>query len=293
MFGLFLSQALPLIALDGLLALGYVIVYRATGVLNFSMGGFLLIGAEVGFALGAAGVTALVGYLVVSVTGLVLGAVFYMAFLRRLDGQPSWVPTLVTIAIGFYVIPSVVQYIWGTQVQAYSGSLGFANTLVILGNGVDMTTVEIGLLAVFLIAQLGFGIVDRFTRLGIRMRATARDSQLAAYRGIRVGAILALAWGLSTALAMFVGFASATDGGQLYPAAGTMAISAFPAAMLGGLDSVAGVFVGAVVVGVAVAAISTFGNPNLADVAPYAVLLAVLLVRPWGLFGRPELVDRV
>lgn len=292
MFGQFMSQAVPLVGLYGLLAIGYVIVYRATGVLNFSMGGFVLLGAELGFTLGSVGIASVAGYFLVALIGLLCGAGLYAALFRRLAGQPPWIATLVTIALGFFAVPSIAQFVWGAGSRSFTGSYGFSNGLHDFGGGVLLTTIEIALPLVFLIIAALLGTVDRFTRLGIRMRAAAQDSRLADYRGMRVGWLLALTWGISTAAAMAVGFINATDN-QLDANAGVLAVSAFPAAMLGGLDSLGGIAIGSIVVSCVVAGMATYGNPNLSELAPFVVLLAVLFIRPWGLFGRPEMIDRV
>jgi branched-chain amino acid transport system permease protein len=132
----------------------------------------------------------------------------------------------------------------------------------------------------------------RYTRWGIRMRAAGQNPLLAAQRGIRLHGVYALAWGLSTFTGGLAGMLIALDSG-LEQTMVVIGLKAFPAALVGGLDSLVGAILGALIVAAAEILLIHYVNPLLADVVPFLVLIAMLLVRPWGLFGTREELDRV
>jgi len=132
----------------------------------------------------------------------------------------------------------------------------------------------------------------RFGRWGMRMRAAGQSPLLAAQRGINLHGIYALAWSLSTFTGALAGILMALDSG-LTSSMPIIGLKAFPAALVGGLDSLAGALIGAVIVAGAEVLLIYYVDPLLADVVPFLVLIAMLIVRPWGLFGTREELDRV
>ena len=132
----------------------------------------------------------------------------------------------------------------------------------------------------------------RFGRWGVRMRAAGQNPLLAAQRGINLHAIYALAWGLSTLTGALAGMLIALDSG-LDQTMAVIGLKAFPAALVGGLDSLLGALLGALIVGAAEVLPIHYIDPLLSDVVPFLVLIAMLVVRPWGLFGTREELDRV
>jgi len=132
----------------------------------------------------------------------------------------------------------------------------------------------------------------QFGRWGVRMRAAGQNPLLAAQRGINLHAIYALAWGLSTLTGSVAGMLIALDSG-LTSSMAVIGLKAFPAALVGGLDSLLGALFGAAIVSAAEVLSIQYIDPLLSDVVPFLVLLAALVVRPWGLFGTREELDRV
>jgi branched-chain amino acid transport system permease protein len=287
-----LNGGLPLVATYGLLALGFVVIYRATGVLNFAHGGMMVLGGFLGFALAKAGVPGLGVFPLVTVFGVAIGWIFYRVVMRRLSGQPVWVPVLVTVGFGFFVIIGIIQLVWGPRSRAFEGNLGFDNGVVDLPGGLSFTTMQLVLMVSFVVVWLALLGFYRYVPIGIRMRAASQDHQLASYRAIDIDLVFGLAWGIATGLAMYVGFANAVNF-RLDILAGVLALKAFPAALAGGLDSVEGVMFGALLIGLGEAAVQIYVDTALAEVVPFFVLFLVLVVRPWGIFGTPQLVDRV
>ena len=132
----------------------------------------------------------------------------------------------------------------------------------------------------------------RFGRWGVRMRAAGQNPLLAAQRGINLHAVYALAWGLSTLTGSLAGMLIALDSG-LTNTMVIIGLKAFPAALVGGLDSLAGALIGALIIGAAEVLSIQYIDPLLSDVMPFLVLIVMLVVRPWGLLGTREELDRV
>jgi branched-chain amino acid transport system permease protein len=132
----------------------------------------------------------------------------------------------------------------------------------------------------------------RHTQWGIRMRAAGQNPLLAAQRGINLHAIYALAWALATFTAGIAGMLVACDN-ALDQTMVTIGLKAFPAALVGGLDSLAGALIGSLIVSAAEVLLIHYIDPLLSEVVPFAILVAMLIVRPWGLFGSREELDRV
>jgi branched-chain amino acid transport system permease protein len=182
--------------------------------------------------------------------------------------------------------------VWTTQ-QFYPGAtLGWHNPSVRIVPGVQISAASIALVVVTAAVYLGLFVFLQFTRWGVRMRAAGQNPLLAEQRGIRLHGVYALAWGLSTFTASLAGMILALDSGVESTMA-TIGLKAFPAALVGGLDSLIGALIGALIVAAAEIAAIQYVNPLLSDVVPFLVLLVVLAIRPWGLFGSREQLDRV
>jgi len=182
--------------------------------------------------------------------------------------------------------------VFGTQTQYPLQSFGWVNASIALGGSARISAAGLALIAVTATVYGGLFLFLRATRWGIRMRAAGQNPLLAAQRGIRLHAIYALAWGLATLTGGIAGMLIACDAG-IESTLVTIGLKAFPAALVGGLDSLAGALVGSLIVAAAEVLLIHFVDPLLSDVVPFFVLLAMLAVRPWGLFGTREELDRV
>lgn len=289
-----INSGVILTAVYGLLAMGYVVVYRASGVLNFVHGAMMLLGAYLGFELAHRGIAALIGIPLVVLIGFGVGWVFYFAVMRRMAGQPPWASVLVTVGFGFFIAVGLFQLIWGPEIRSLNGGLGFGfgNSVHKISSQIFLTTFDFVLIIGFVVAFVALLAFYRFSRLGVLMRAASQDHHLAAYRAINIDAMFALSWAIATAIGMFAGFVYAADY-QLDMANVVLALKAFPVAMVGGLDSLGGVLFGALLVGMSESAVQYYVDPLWAEVVPFLILLGMLLIRPWGLFGTPEMIDRV
>jgi branched-chain amino acid transport system permease protein len=289
-----LTGGLWLAALYGLLGLGYVVIYRATGVLNFAHGGMVVGGAFIGYALSSL-LSPVFSAVAVTLLGVAFGLFFYFLVMRRMAGQPVWVAVLVTVAVGFFVLPGMIQIIWGAESRNIRGDLGMGltNEVVVLPFGFRFTVVQLAVIVLYLACQVGLVWFFKKGRAGIQMRAAAQDHHLAAHRSMDIDRLFGLAWAIAAALAFLVGYLYGLDQRFELAALPALALKAFPAALAGGMDSIGGVAFGALLIGLAEASVQQLGQPLLASAVPFLILLLVLAVRPWGLFGTPEVIDRV
>jgi branched-chain amino acid transport system permease protein len=295
-----LVDGLSLAAIYGLIALGFVIIYKSTQVFNFAQPALLLLGAYwvVYFAtvvrwpfwlavLLAAGLSALTGVIVERMA------------LRPMVGKPVFAVAIMTIGLNT-IITIVAIDLLGIDARSIGAPWGFDFFRFDLFGGILVVTHRQVAALVTTVALVGMLLAFfKYSKFGLAMRATAFDQEVALTQGISVTAVFAASWAIASVLAMAGGvFIGATPPG-LDRSASIVALKALPVVVIGGLDSIAGALVGAVIVGLAEALTFTyqpqyaaFLGRNLAQVVPYLVMFVVLLFRPYGLFGTKE-VERV
>jgi branched-chain amino acid transport system permease protein len=275
-------------AILALAALGFVLIYKASEVINFAQGQFLLIGAYVVWALNVdAGVhwaLAVAGAIGVAI---VLGLVVERLILRPLVGEPTISVIMVTIGLA-QVLGALVQIIWGTHPHAFPGFIP-DDTVNIAGARVGENRLwAVGLVAVALVA---FAVFFQRSRHGIAMRAVADDQQAALTMGISVRRTFALAWALAGVSAVVGGMLVANLIG-VSGEVSNVGLLVFPVVIVGGLDSVPGAVVGGAIIGLLTAYTGGYIGEGLDAVIPYIALVAILLVKPYGLFGQVR-IERV
>jgi branched-chain amino acid transport system permease protein len=275
-------------AILALAALGFVLIYKASEVINFAQGQFLLIGAYVVWALnvdaGLHWALAVAGAIGVAI---VLGLVVERLILRPLVGEPTISVIMVTIGLA-QVLGALVQIIWGTHPHAFPGFIP-DDTISIAGARVGENRLwAVGLVAVALVA---FAVFFRRSRHGIAMRAVADDQQAALTMGISVRRTFALAWALAGVSAVVGGMLVANLIG-VSGEVSNVGLLVFPVVIVGGLDSVPGAVVGGAIIGLLTAYTGGYIGEGLDQVIPYIALVAILLVKPYGLFGQVR-IERV
>jgi branched-chain amino acid transport system permease protein len=276
-----------------LLAIGFVIIFKSTGVVSFAQPAMMLTGAVVVSYLSPA-----VGFFAALALGFLalaaLGLFVERAAIRPMVGRPVFVVAIITIGIDI-AIRVVANGFIGLGARPIGDPWGLSRLsigeLQVQWRHIAMMVTTLAVLAVLF-------WFFRYTRYGLAMRATAFDQEAALTQGVNVGSVFALSWALAAGLAAIAGSLLATGTGvdrQLW----IITLVALPAIILGGLDSLEGAVIGGLVVGVVESLVGTYqgqlapwlGN-NFASVSPYVVMLLVLLIRPYGLFGTPE-VERV
>jgi len=232
----------------------------------------------------------LVAVLVAALLALTVGCLVYVLLMRRMTGEAVLSAVLTTIALGILLRGAMVLG-WTAQEQHPLEALGFSSSSVQIGDA-RLSSVSLVLILVTAAVYLGLYVFLRYTSWGIRMRAAGQNPLLAAQRGIGLHAIYALSWGLATFTGGLAGMLIACDS-ALDQTMVVIGLKAFPAALVGGLDSLLGALIGSLIVATAEVLLIHYVNPLLSDVVPFFVLLAMLIVRPWGLFGTREELDRV
>ena len=281
-----------LAAIYALIACGYVLVYRVSRVLNLAHGELMMVGAYLLLSTASlfAGnpLAALAAALTLS---LVVGVLVYLFLMRKMTGEMVLAAVLTTVALGI-LLRGLVVLIWSAQQQYPAQALGLSNPAIALPGGARISTWSAVLVLSTAAVYAALFLFLRFGRWGIRMRAAGQNPLLAAQRGINLHAVYALAWSLSTFTGALAGMLIALDSG-LTSTMVIIGLKAFPAALVGGLDSLVGALVGALIVAGAEVLLIHYVDPLLSDVVPFLVLIAMLVVRPWGLFGTREELDRV
>jgi branched-chain amino acid transport system permease protein len=280
-----------LAAIYALICCGYVLIYRVSRVLSLAHGELMMLGAYGLYATASLfGGHPLVAIAAAGALALMVGIAVYFALMWRMTGESVLAAVLATIALGILLRGAMIL-VFGAQTQYPLRDLGWSNaSLPVFGARISAAGLALVLATAAVYA--GLFVFLRFSRWGIRMRAAGQHPLLAAQRGIGLHGIYALAWGLATFTGGMAGMLIACDAGL----EGTLVIiglKAFPAALVGGLDSLLGALVGSVVIAAAEVLLIHHVDPLLSDVVPFAVLLAMLAVRPWGLFGTREELDRV
>jgi len=283
---------LVLASIYALICCGYVLIYRVSRVVSLAHGELMMLGAYGLYATASLfSGHPLVAIAASALLAIVLGGLVYFFLMRQMTGEMVLAAVLTTIALGILLRGAMVL-VWGAREQHPLHVLGWQNAAIPVGATAKISAVGLTLVLITAAVYLGLWGFLRHTRWGIRTRAVGQNPLLAAQRGIGLHGIYALAWSLATftggLAGMLIASDSALDQGMV-----VIGLKAFPAALVGGLDSLLGTLIGALIVATAEVLLIHYVNPLLSDVVPFLVLLATLIVRPWGLRGTREELDRV
>jgi branched-chain amino acid transport system permease protein len=289
-------EGLSLAAVYLLLAMGFVIIYKATQVFSFAQPALMMVGgylvSELATRRGLPFWAALL--VAMAATTLLAGTIERLA-VRPLLGKPIFAVAILTLGIDI-ALRVVVTSLMGPALRSMGDPWGF-DTSTVAGVVIQHRSVAM-IAAAALAAALVFGFFLR-TRLGLAMRATAIDQEAALAQGVRVGRVFAVAWMMAGAMAALAGTFAGSGLGGFSTATASVAFKALPVVVVGGLDSIRGALMGALAVGLTEAWAATyqpglapFLGANFSQVVPFLVMVAVLLIKPYGLYGTAE-VERV
>ncbi len=279
-----------------LLAAGFVIVYKATDVVNFAHPALMILGAySTSWFVFNVGLPFWLAVLAGMATIAVLAAVCERIALRPMVGEPPFAAAMVTIGLFIILFPLAFR-LMGTNVITVGDPWGLERASVF---GVAVFQVDLAKLVISLVAIVALSIFMKRSRVGLAMRATALDQEVALAQGVNVGRVFGMSWAIAGALAALAGMLVGTGGGGVEPITALVALKALPVIILGGLDSLEGTVYAGLIIGVAESLTRTY-QPALAPwlganfdvVVPYLIMVLVLMVRPYGFFGTPE-VQRV
>jgi branched-chain amino acid transport system permease protein len=270
----------------GLIAMGFVLIYKATEAVNFAQGDLMMLGAFAALGLTNAEYLGLPFWLAVPLAALLMGAFAYAldaAVIRRLFGQPQITVAILTIALGF-LLRFLAGALFGHEPQSLETP--FAGRDIALG-GVVLGLEDAVAIVATLALTGGLWLFFRRARLGVAMGAAAQSQLAALLMGIPVRRLQSLAWALAGATAAIAGVLHAAQG-SIDPSSGLLGIKAFAAAVIGGMGSLPGALLGGLIVGVIEPFAGRFLPAGYSQIAPYLLLFAVLVVRPHGLLSQVQ-----
>ncbi|MEE4604996.1 MAG: branched-chain amino acid ABC transporter permease [Desulfobacteraceae bacterium] len=276
----------------GLIALGFVLIFKATGILNLATGAFMTLGAYICLTvLAQLGAPFWLAFLCTLVFAIMLGIVLERIILRPLIGEPIISVVMVTIGLSS-ILQGLTHLVWSPDFRSFPEI--FPAEPLDLG----IAIVPSGLLWGFIFAAVGtiiFILIFKLTRTGVAMRATASDQQAALSMGISVRWVFALSWSYGAVAAVIGGIVIGNISGiSIY--LGDIGLKVLAVIILGGLDSIGGAILGGLIIGVLENLAGLYLDPifggGVKDVAPFFILVLIIMIRPYGLFGK-KIIERV
>jgi branched-chain amino acid transport system permease protein len=279
--------------LYGVVAMCFVVIYKASKVVNFAQGEFLLIGAWIcWFLLTKYQLPFVVGFLLTLCFMLALGLLIQVIVLRPMIGEPVISIIMATIGLSIF-FQALMKWMFGVSAQPFPQIFATRSVEIL---GLQVQTVYVMSMAVSVAVMIGFAYFFKFSRTGMAMRATAFDQQVAQSLGISVRSMFALSWGISAMVSAVAGVVVGIVNG-VSSGLSVFGIKVFPAVILGGLDSIVGSIIGGLIIGV-LENVSHFVDRqylnwgNLYEIVPFYVLIVILMIKPYGLFGTED-IERV
>ena len=265
----------------GLIALGFVLIYKATEMVNFAQGDMMMLGAFMALTfIGTMGMNYWLGFLLAAIAMAVFGYLLDALVLRRIIGQPQFAIVILTISLGF-IFRSAAGFIWGHETQSFPTP--FTNRSLNAG-GLILPLETLSTIAGTLVLAGLLFLFFNYTRLGNAMQASSQNQLAAYYMGIPVKRINSMIWALSAVVATIAGVLLSPTS-LVDPGIGFLGIKAFAAAVVGGFGSLIGTVLGGLIVGVSETLAGRFLPPGFKEIVAYLIMLGVLFVRPQGLFS--------
>lgn len=268
----------------GLIALSFVLIYKATETVSFAQGDIMMVGAFLGFvSTTVAGLPFWLTIPIVIVGTSLLGVVIERVVIRPMLGQPVFAIVMLTLGLGYFIrgIVTMIPDI-GTNTQAFP--VPYKDQIIRLG-GLMLAAEHVAVIAVTAVLCALLFVMFKYSKVGIAMQATSQNQLAAYYMGIPVKRLNSLVWGLAGALAAIAGILLAPIT-FVYVNMGFIGLKAFPAAVVGGFGSLPGAIVGGLIIGLLEALAGFYLSEGFKDIAPYIVVLIMLAIRPSGLFGE-------
>ena len=285
MFAQVLFSGLALGSIYGLVALGFAIVFKATDVFNFAQGMFVVCGAF--FAVTTINLLGLPFPLAIAATigaAALLGVVIHIVLIQPLAGRPMLSVIMLTIALSI-ALRALIEILYGPQARTLVTPL--PKGIFLIGD-VRISQLHLTAALVSWVCMAGFGAFFKYTSAGLLMRATADGHEAAVVSGVNVNVMNRLAWAIGASLAAVGGLFL----GQLQIVSTeleSIGLLALPAVVIGGMQSIGGAIIGGLLVGLIEQFSASYISPKSSDILIYVMLMLILMVRPWGLFGQREL----
>ena len=275
-----------------LVALGWVIIYKCSSVLNLAMGEMTLIGAYLSWSMYQAGVPFVLAVLLTIIAGVILGILTERVFLDKLIGQPLLSVIMVTVGLAFF-FQGAIGFFWGTDTRVFEPAVFSAQPIHI--GFLRITPVFLWSFLVAMALLIALMAFFKYTRWGLSMQATADDEAAALSLGVSVRFVYSAAWAIAFITAGIGGTLLANING-LNISISYLGLLVLPAVIFGGLNSVPGAVVGGIVIGILENLTGTYLDQlvpgGIKQIAPFIFLVVFLLFKPHGLWGW-ERIERV
>ncbi|WP_422735214.1 branched-chain amino acid ABC transporter permease [Micromonospora sp. WMMD729] len=264
-------------------ALALVLIWRAARVVNFAQGAMAVAAAYVAYSVSAATGSYWLGFVVAIVAGLLLGALVDRVVMRHVDHASPLNPVIVALGL-VLLIQAVLGMVYGNEFRP--ADVPFSRSAFTVGGIAVLSPYDLFVFATIAVVVSGLGWMFARTSIGLRMRAAAFAPEVSRLLGVNVGGMLTLGWALASGVGALAAMLVIPTELGLHPHAMDLVfVSAFTAAVVGGLDSPPGAVVGGLAVGLLLSYVSGYAGSDLTPLAVLLLLLAVLLVRPGGLFA--------
>ncbi len=271
-----------------LVGLGFVIIFKSTKVLNLAQGEMMMLGAYITLSLHKfLGVPFLLSFILSLIVAYGMGFTLERLFLRKMIGEPIFSVVMLTVGLGVS-LRGLVGLLWTQEEQIMAVPL-FGKVLEVSNLSISYGNLIVIVLSLLLV--LIFAAFYKYSRIGIGMRATATDQDAAMIMGIDVTRVFSRSWSYSAVVSVFGGMVLAGIT-IITPNMANFGLKALPAVVLGGIDSVFGVILGGIIVGVSENLVGGYLGGMAQQITPHLILLIVLVVKPYGLFGTEE-IERV
>ena len=292
LFFMTLTTGIMVGGIYALVALGWVLIYKCSGVLNLAMGELTLIGAYVSLSFYSMGVPFLLSLLFSLIIGFILGILTERTFLDKLIGEPVLTVIMVTVGLSFF-FKGCVELFWGTVTRVFDPPV-FSIEPIRLGPLV-MGEVYLFSFVAAIILLIIFVCFFKYTRWGLAMQATADDEMAALSLGVSARFVYAAAWSIAF-MAAGVGGTLLGNINGLNISVGFLSLLVLPAVVLGGLNSIPGAIVGGIIIGIlqnfSGAYLDRYFPGGVKEIAPFVFMAVFLLFKPYGLWGW-ERIERV
>jgi len=276
--------------LYGLSAMGFVMIYKASSVLNFAHGELLAMGAFLFLALVTWAELPVAAAFILTLAGtFVFGFIVERLFLRPLIGEPLIEIIMLTVGLAA-MFKGALLLLWGGNLYTYPDLL--PEFLAWSWGVVHVPPVYVSAIFMGIVFLLLFGLFFKYSSQGIYMRSVADNQPAALSLGVHVRRVFALSWAIAALVAGISGIILGLINGINVHELSSIGLKVFPVVILGGLDSIGGAIIGGIIIGLLETMTGGYLSPSLRDVIPYIALVAILLVRPYGLFGLVE-IERV
>jgi branched-chain amino acid transport system permease protein len=292
LFFMTLTTGIMVGGIYALVALGWVLIYKCSGVLNLAMGEMTLIGAYMSLSFYSMGMPFILALICSLIAGLILGVLTERIFLDKLIGQPVLTVIMVTVGLAFF-FKGTLQFIWGTDTRMFDPPVFALEPLRIGPVVIGQVYLWSFFAAIFLLVL--FVAFFKYTRWGLAMQATADDEMAALSLGVSARFVYAAAWAIAF-MAAGVGGTLLGNINGLNISVGYLGLLVLPAVVLGGLNSVPGAIVGGIVIGIlqnfSGAYLDRFFPGGVKEIAPFVFMVIFLLFKPHGIWGW-ERIERV